>query len=246
MSTSVAELTVATLIDNGFRNLYCLPGVQNDPFFDALYDRVDKLQPLQARHEQGAAYMALGAALATGEPQAFCVVPGPGMLNATAALATAYAVNAPVLALVGQIPSRTIGRGFGLLHEIPDQLGVLKGLTKFAARIERPEDAAEVLTAALQALRTGRPRPVAVEVPVDVWSAMVTPETTVGYIAGAPAPALDAGAIAQAAERLRQAQRPMLVLGGGAQNMSREITDLAERLDAPSVAFRNEIGRAHV
>jgi acetolactate synthase I/II/III large subunit len=242
VSTTVAALTVAALIDNGMRNLYCLPGVQNDPFFDALYDHTDRLQPVQARHEQGAAYMALGAALATGEPQAFCVVPGPGILNATAALATAYAVNAPVLALVGQIPSRTIGRGFGLLHEIPDQLGVLRGLTKFAARIERAEDARAVLTEALQALRSGRPRPVAVEVPVDVWSALVAEDFPIGEMRGQPAPALNDGAIAQAAERLRQARHPMLVLGGGAQGVSREVTELAERLGAPSVAFRNGQG----
>ena len=242
MSTTVAALTVEALIETGFRNLYCLPGVQNDPFFDALYDRTDTLKPVQARHEQGAAYMALGAALATGEPQVFCVVPGPGMLNATAALSTAYAVNAPVLALVGQIPSRTIGRGFGLLHEIPDQLGVLRGLTKFAARIERAEDARDVLTEALQALRTGRPRPVAVEVPVDVWSELVADDVRLGAVPGQQAPAVDDAAIAQAAERLRQARHPMLVLGGGAQGMSREVTELAERLGAPSVAFRNGQG----
>lgn len=242
MTTTVATLTVEALIENGFRNLYCLPGVQNDPFFDALYDRTEQLKPVQSRHEQGAAYMALGAALATGEPQAFCVVPGPGILNATAALSTAYAVNAPVLALVGQIPSRTIGRGFGLLHEIPDQLGVLRGLTKFAARIERAEDARAVLTEALTALRTGRPRPVAVEVPVDVWSTLAADGSPLGEVRGEPRPSVDDAAIAQAAERLRRARHPLLVLGGGAQGMSREITELAEKLGAPSVAFRNGQG----
>ena len=99
MKTSIANLTVQGLIANGIENLYCLPGVQNDGFFDTLFDSTDRLTPIQTRHEQGAAYMAMGAALATGTPQAFCVVPGPGFLNATAALSTAYAVNAPILAL---------------------------------------------------------------------------------------------------------------------------------------------------
>jgi thiamine pyrophosphate-dependent acetolactate synthase large subunit-like protein len=78
MGLSVAELAVESLIANGIEALYCLPGVQNDPFFNTLYDRADALKPIQARHEQGAAYMALGAALATGKPQAFCLVPGAG------------------------------------------------------------------------------------------------------------------------------------------------------------------------
>ena len=81
MGLNVAELAVESLIANGIDTLYCVPGVQNDPFFNALYDHTDRLRPLQARHEQGAAYMALGAALATGRPQAFCLVPGPGFLN---------------------------------------------------------------------------------------------------------------------------------------------------------------------
>ena len=123
-------MAVRALIENGIDTLYCLPGVQNDGFFDALFYSTDHLTPVQARHEQGAAYMAMGAALATGRPQAFCVVPGPGFLNATAALSTAYAVNAPVLALVGQIPTGAQGKRHGLLHEIPDQFAILRQLTK--------------------------------------------------------------------------------------------------------------------
>ena len=111
MPKTIAELTVDALIENGICTLYCLPGVQNDVFFDALFHRTDELIPIHTRHEQGAAYMAMGAALATGKPQAFCVVPGPGFLNTTAALSTAYATNAPLLALVGQIPSGAIGKG---------------------------------------------------------------------------------------------------------------------------------------
>ena len=145
MTGTVASLVVETLIANGIDQLYCLPGVQNDPFFDALYDRTDALNPVQTRHEQGAAYMALGAALATGRPQAYCVVPGPGFLNTTAALSTAWATNAPVLALAGQIPLAALGKGHGLLHEIPDQLGVMKSLTRQAERIAGGGEAHGVL-----------------------------------------------------------------------------------------------------
>ena len=98
---STADIQIDGMIEHDIRYLFCLPGVQNDDFFDALYDRYNELKPIHTRHEQGVAYMALGAAMATGIPQAFCVVPGPGILNTTAALSTAFAVNAPVLSLAG-------------------------------------------------------------------------------------------------------------------------------------------------
>ena len=139
---NTAEAVAAALVANGIDTLYCVPGVQNDVLMDALYHVQDKIRIVHTRHEQGAAYMALGAAMATGKPQVYAVVPGPGFLNSTAALATAHACNAPVLALVGQIPQQHIGRGFGFLHEIPDQLGVMRSLTKWAARIDTPQDAA--------------------------------------------------------------------------------------------------------
>src|ERR1051325_7722824 len=134
---TTAEALVDGMIAHGLDTIYALPGVQNDLLFEALFKAGDKMRVIHTRHEQGAAYMALGAALATGKPQAFSVVPGPGLLNAATALATAQSTSAPVLALCGQIPSRFIGKGHGLLHEIPDQLGILKTLTKWAARIEK-------------------------------------------------------------------------------------------------------------
>ncbi len=102
--------------------IFALPGVQNDALFVAFYDAGEALRVIHTRHEQGAAYMAFGYARASGKVGAYAVVPGPGMLNTTAALATAYATNAPVLCISGQVASDLIGRGFGLLHEIPDQL----------------------------------------------------------------------------------------------------------------------------
>ncbi len=119
---TTAEAVVRTMVVNGIDKIFCLPGVQNDFLFDALHGAQGRIRAIHTRHEQGAAYMALGAALATGKPAAYAVVPGPGVLNTTAALCTAYAVNAPVLALTGDIPSPAIGRGLGFLHEIPDQL----------------------------------------------------------------------------------------------------------------------------
>ena len=107
---TAAEAVVATLVAHGLDTVYALPGVQNDLLFEALFKFSDRLRTVHTRHEQGAAYMALGAALATGKPQAYAVVPGPGFLNSSAALLTAFSMNAPVLALIGQIPDGDIGK----------------------------------------------------------------------------------------------------------------------------------------
>src|SRR6202162_3190004 len=106
---------------HGIDTLFALPGVQNDALFVALYDAGEAIRVIHPRHEQAAAYMAFGYSRASGRVGAYAVVPGPGVLNTTAALATAYACNAPVLCITGQIPSAHIGGGLGFLHEIPDQ-----------------------------------------------------------------------------------------------------------------------------
>src|SRR5258707_2087116 len=144
---TTAEAIVASLIAHGIKTLYALPGVHNDHLFDALFRASDRIGVVHPRHEQGAGYMALGAALATGRPQVYTVVPGPGLLNTGAALLTAYAMNAPVLALIGHIPQDQIGRGFGHLHEIRDQAGILERLVDFTARITAPHEAPGLVSA---------------------------------------------------------------------------------------------------
>src|SRR6185295_5461034 len=198
---TTAEATVETLLRHGIDTVYALPGLHHDPLFDAFYHAAERLRVIHPRHEQTAAYMALGAALASGKPQAFAVVPGPGLLNAGAALLTAYGMNAPVLALVGQIPQADIDRGHGHLHEIHDQLGLMRHITKWAERINRPEDASPLVAQALHQATTGRPRPVALECALDTWAV----RGEVGAIAGplpAPAETVDDEAIDAAAKIL--------------------------------------------
>src|SRR4029079_9981846 len=115
-SRTIARQVVEAIRLAGIDTLFCLPGVQNDDFFDALVDARD-IRPIVTRHEQGAAYMANGASLVAGKPAAFCVVPGPGLLNAGAALTSGYWSNARVLAVVGEIATAARGRGFGLVAE---------------------------------------------------------------------------------------------------------------------------------
>jgi len=167
---TTAEATVAALIAHGIETIYALPGVHNDPLFDALFKASDCIRTVHTRHEQGASYMALGAALATGRPQAYTVVPGPGFLNSAAGLLTAHATNAQVLALIGQIAQSAIGRGYGHLHEIRDQGGIIARLADFTARIRTPAEAPALVDAAFRAMRSGRPGPAVLECAIDVWA----------------------------------------------------------------------------
>jgi acetolactate synthase-1/2/3 large subunit len=238
---SGGDAVVRSLLGHGIDTIYCLPGVQSDHLFNAMFDAGDALRVVHTRHEQGAAYMALGAALATGRPAAYSVVPGPGFLNSTAALVTAYSTGARVAALIGQIPSRAIGKGHGLLHEIPDQLGILRTLTKWAERVGRPQDASAVVARAFQELHTGRPRPVGIELPPDVLAAKVEMET-VAPLPAQPEPRLDEDAIARAAGMLAKAAFPVVFVGGGALEAVPQVRALAERLTAPVVAYRRGKG----
>jgi acetolactate synthase-1/2/3 large subunit len=227
------EAVLRALLAQGIETLFVLPGVQNDAFFNALHDAGERLRSIVTRHEQGAGYMAYGHAAASGRPSAYCVVPGPGFLNTTAALATAYACSAPVFCLSGQIPSRHIGRGVGLLHELPDQLGIMRRLTKWAARIDAPQDAARLVAEAFAQMASGRPRPAALEMPMDVMAQQAWVSTERPAV---PPPAPDPEALARAAELLNGAQKPMIFVGGGAAGASPLVRRLAERLGAPVAA----------
>ena len=237
---TAAQSLVDTLIANGVDTIYGLPGVHNDPLFDAFWHSRNRLRMLHARHEQGAAYMALGAALATGKPQAFAVVPGPGFLNAGAALLTAYGMNAPVMAIVGQIFNDMIDRGLGQLHEIHDQVGLAAHITKFAARISAPHEAGALTQQALSAALSGRPRPVMLECAMDVWGKR-TP-TAPPLMAEPLRPPVDDESVERFAKILGGARRPLIVVGGGAQDASPEVTALAEMIEAPVVGYRRGQG----
>jgi acetolactate synthase I/II/III large subunit len=237
---TTADATVAALTTHGIDTIYALPGVHNDDFFDALARNSATIRTIHPRHEQGAAYMALGAALATGKAQAFCVVPGPGLLNASAALLTAYGTNAPVLAIVGQIPEADIGKGFGHLHEIGDQAGIVSRLVDWSARIRTPSNAPRLVAKAVQSMFVQRPGPAALECAIDVWG-QVGP---VQPVAPLPlrAPAIDEDAVKRAAKRLGAAKRPLIVVGGGALDASAEVTELAHMLQAPVLSYRRGRG----
>jgi acetolactate synthase-1/2/3 large subunit len=238
---TTAEATVAALVAHGLDTVYALPGVHNDLLFDALFKASDRVRTVHTRHEQGAAYMALGAALATGRTQAYSVVPGPGLLNSSAALLTAYGTNAPVLALIGHIPQAAIGRMLGYLHEIRDQAGIIERLVDFYARIQTPAQAPGLVAAAIASMRSGRPGPAALECAMDVWGASGPVPAILPPVPQGPPP-LDEDAIRAAAKRLGGAACPLIVAGGGAQDAAAEVTELSHLLQAPVLAFRRGRG----
>ena len=240
MKQNVAQYMVSALVEGGFRRIYCLPGYQNDDFFDAIYSFREKITPVQTRHEQGAAYMALGAAMASGNPQVCCVVPGPGLLNAGAALATAWSVNAPVLMIVGQTPVATFGSEIGELHEIPNQMAIIGQFSKLAVRIDNLALAAEQINEAIAALHQGRPRPVSIEVPMDVWSQEIHGIDRPNVQTSSLHPTI--AELETVVAEVSQCKRPLIFVGSGAHGQGKRVQGLAKAINAPVMSNRSGRG----
>jgi len=238
------QALAAQLALEGVSLVFGVPGVQLDHAIDGLARLNGRVRFWNVRHEQAASYMADGFARGGGDFGTCMVVPGPGLLNAAAGIATAYACSSRVLVLAGQLPSHTIGQGRGMLHEIPDQSGLLASLTKWSAMARSPAEIPGLVRSAVRALHSGRPRPAGLEIPPDVLAAtaqvrLVDPGDDNGELLG-PDPAQ----VTAAAALLAQASRPVIVAGGGvlAARASAELEQLADTLNAPVVMTRNGRG----
>lgn len=236
------QALVEALKAHGVDTIFGLPGIQLDWAFDALWAERENIKVIHARHEQATAGMADGYARSTGKIGVALVVPGPGVLNTTAALSTAYACNTPLLMLTGQVQSDLIDSGRGLLHEIPDQLGLLRHLTKWAERSMTPEEIPGHVVDAFRELQSGRPRPVSLEIPPDVLGKKANVTIREPFIPGNPMP--DADALELAARALGNAKNPIIFVGGGviSSNASPELLELAEMLQAPVYPSSNGRG----
>ena len=234
-----SDAMVKSLINHGVDTIFGLPGAQTYAFFDALARHRDDINLYTTRHEQGAGYMAYGYAKSTGKVGAYCVVPGPGVLNSTAALCTAH--NAPVMCITGQVPSEFVGVGHGMLHELPDQLNTLRTITKWAARINRTAEAPAIMADAFKNLTSGRIQPVAIEVPLDILGQKGQADMDFPDIPG-PAYNPDPERIEQAAALIREAKSPMIMVGSGAIGAKDGIAELAKMIQAPVVSFRSGRG----
>ena len=237
--SSGGEAIVSGLIAHGVDTVFGLPGAQIYGLFDAFQQA--QMKVIGARHEQACGYMAYGYARSTGRPGVFSVVPGPGVLNAGAALLTAFGANEPVLCLTGQVPVPFLGKGRGHLHEMPDQLATLRTFVKWAERIEYPDAAPTLVSRAFQEMLSGRRGPVALEMPWDVFTERA--ETGAAKpLEGFPAPLPDPERVKTAAALIANSKTPMIFVGSGAIDARDEIVELAELIDAPVVAFRSGRG----
>lgn len=226
---NVAEHIVAHFVAEGVEVVFTVPGEQLDTIFGALAST--RIRVVHARHEQGAALMAYGYARSTGRVGVLLVLSGPGVLNSTTGLVTAYAGDARVLCIAGQIPTPLLDRDLGIPHEIPDQLGVLQSVTGWAARVTAPARIAPLVREAFHRLRHDRPRPVALEIPVDVLAAEVgTPDP---WTAPLDRPSPDPRTLKAARMALTETRSPIIFVGSGARGATAEITAIAELLKAP-------------
>jgi acetolactate synthase I/II/III large subunit len=233
------EAIVSGLVAHGIDTVFGLPGAQVYGLFDAFHQA--QLKVIGARHEQACGYMAYGYARSSGKPGVFSVVPGPGVLNAGAAMLTAFGSNEPVLCLTGQVPTQFLGKGRGHLHEMPDQLATLRTFVKWAERIEYPDVAPTMVARAFQEMLSGRRGPVALEMPWDVFTQRATTGAAKVFDPF-PAPLPDPDRIKDAAALVAGSKRPMIFVGSGAIHAREEILELAELIDAPVVAFRSGRG----
>ena len=229
-----AQALTRSLVREGVEVVFALPGVQIMEAFDALYDE-PSLRLVLVRHEQSAAYMADGYARTTGKPGVAMVVPGPGALNATAALGTAFASSSPVMLISGQIESYNLGLNRGALHEIGEQLDVFKHLTKWCGRTTESSEIPALVHRAMKELSTGRPRPVEIEVPWDILPTQTEIELLEQEVHPKKRP--EPAHVRSAADALAHAQRPLIWAGGGAReaDLSPELLELAQVLNAPVI-----------
>ncbi|MGG6897026.1 thiamine pyrophosphate-dependent enzyme [Rhizobium sp. BR 315] len=238
---TTGQAIARSLIENGIDTVFGIPGAHMYDFNDALYEKRDELRFIHTRHEQGAGYMAYGYAQSTGRIGAYTVVPGPGVLNSGAALCTAYGANSPVLCLTGNIMSHLIGQGRGQLHELPDQLATMRGITKVAERIDHQSQSGTVMAEVIGKMLSGRRGPGAVEAPWDVFG-MAGPELDLPQTRPAPAPQVNPEQIKAAAAILANARNPLIMVGGGAVEAGDEVALLATVLNAPVTSHRSGKG----
>jgi acetolactate synthase I/II/III large subunit len=231
MRMTGGEALAKQLQREGVRVVFGLPGVQLYGAMAALRDEKD-IRFILTRHEQATTYMADGYARAGGGVGVALVVPGPGVLNAGAGLSTAYSCSSPVFLVAGQVPKRYLGKDVGVLHEINEQLDVVKPVTKWRKRVLEVGEIPAAVQEAFRQLKTGRPRPVHLEIPPDTLEdegeAELLPAVTVARTA---APVAD---IERAARVLLDATRPIIYAGGGvhASGAHEALTAVAEYLQA--------------
>ena len=238
---TVGEALVARLKAHGVSHVFGIPGVHTVELYRGL--AASGIAHITPRHEQGAGFMADGYARASGKPGVAFVITGPGLTNTLTPMAQARADSVPMLVVSGVNKTPTLGKGLGCLHELPDQLALSKTVSITAEQIETAESLMPAIDAAFEGMAAARGGPYHIEIPIDVAK---HDHAKVGVAPALPAAQTpDAGQIAALSEALMQAERVVILAGGGAKRAEAALGQLAERLDAPVVLTVNARGMMH-
>jgi 5-guanidino-2-oxopentanoate decarboxylase len=244
-SWTVGRYVVETLVANGIDTVFGIPGVHNLELYRGL--ELARLRHVLVRHEQNAAFAADGYARASGQPAAAFVISGPGVSNALTALAQAWSDSVPLLLLASAPVRASLGRGWGVLHELPDQRAMVAGVTAFAGSARTHEQLREQLRAAFGALRSARPRPAYLDIPLDLLSEPTELRTEV-FAPAVPPRAPPRAALDETLQLLAGAQRPLFIAGGGARAAGAALRELVESFDAylvTTVAAKGIVAESH-
>ena len=231
---SGGEALAKSLVGEGVEVVFGIPGIQIYGIVAALRDEPG-IRLITTRHEQATTYMADGYARASGEPGVALVVPGAGLYNAASGLANAYARSAPVLLIAGQIPRAALGKNLGAVHEIADQASAVRPVTKWQRQAARPRDVPGAVFEAFRQMRTGRPRPVLIEMPPDAGVEREEVElrqpARISRIVPSPAD------LREAAEVIAKSRLPLIYAGGGVarSNAEEALVRLVEATNIPVV-----------
>jgi len=233
------ELLVRLLEDLGVEIVFGIPGVHTIELYRGL--PATRIRHITPRHEQGAGFMADGYARVTGKPGVCFIITGPGMTNILTAMGQAYSDSVPMLVISSVNRTTELGLGGGRLHELPSQRAVVSGVSAFSNTLMRPEELPDVLFRAFSLFSSARPRPVHIEIPLDVMTAPADQVSRkIGVLPGRPLPLPET--LSRAAQMLSTARNPIVLLGGGTVDASAEATALVEALDAPVCCTINAKG----
>ena len=237
------QAIVETLRAGGVETVFGIPGVHNLAIYDALL-QTPSVRHIVCRHEQGAGFCADGYARTSGRPGVFITTTGPGATNAFTALAEAWSDSSPVLHLASQLDARLIDGERGVTHEMNDQAGVFRTITRHCESIRALGRVSPAVAECLTAMQSGRPRPAYLDFPQDLLNA--TGELTMATPQAPALSAADPHAVHCAAERLARARRPAIVAGVGVHRAgaSDVLLQLAEALQAP--VFETAPGRGAI
>ncbi len=238
-----ADVLVESLSHFGVRHLFGMPGSHSATIYDAIARRRGSLDTILIRNEQAGAFAADGYARVTGRPGVVCTTAGPGATNALSGVAECWADSVPILLVAGQVNAATLDRECGNYHEI-DLERIFQPATKWCGTVRHADEIPAKVASAFGAMTTGRPRPAAIFLPQDLMRAECA-ASLLPIDFQVPAPRVPSPQeIAQAAELLSRASRPIILAGGGAlwSGAAQAIERLASRLGAPVVTTLNGKG----